>query len=531
MRIKKIQFAFIIIVTILLAIVPILLNAIEVEEYVPITPNGTVVPYQTINQEMSLSDIQKYITNEQQYINKGAIKLDEPTNKYNSHSYAWYNQNNDVNNKIISNEDVKKYFQDNSYCFSNGAVGDIICYWRVRLEYENSNKEVLKRATPYLAHSGIITSINGYFNPDDLTTLKNITIISKWGNGGLYEHTGDNNPYYYDSIHGSSRQLDLLHFDYIGSNTMDDALFYVKVYTPKTHKIMDINFSIHPTIEEHTFSQKEYQLYKLNIINSGNFNFKTEANNLVDIKLFDKQMNLIYDNEIIMSSTLSYINASLDSGMYYLRIAFKDSKADGIIKTFIERVVNQEDLENGILVDYQQSGSEVFLNNGIKGNTTITEGFTRYLYLNPEIAPSISRLDYDWYSSDSSKAIVTPYGTILAKNGQGNPEVTITAVYKNDKTIVFRKAFTIMKELKSYNSDPININSSMMIEKGVGTLIILPENVPYNYNQYYNWSTNNASVNVSTFGTIKASVTGTFAVTGVYKYNSRVRVTIVVTII
>ena len=58
MRIKKIQFAFIIIVTILLAIVPILLNAIEVEEYVPITPNGTVVPYQTINQEMSLSDIQ-----------------------------------------------------------------------------------------------------------------------------------------------------------------------------------------------------------------------------------------------------------------------------------------------------------------------------------------------------------------------------------------------------------------------------------------------------------------------------------------
>ena len=58
---------------------------------------------------MSLSDIQKYITNEQQYINKGAIKLDEPTNKYNSHSYAWYNQKKDVNNKVISNEDVKKY--------------------------------------------------------------------------------------------------------------------------------------------------------------------------------------------------------------------------------------------------------------------------------------------------------------------------------------------------------------------------------------------------------------------------------------
>ena len=189
--------------------------------------------------------------------------------------------------------------------------------------------------------------------------------------------------------------------------------------------------------------------------------------------------------------------------MCYLRIAFKDSKAEGIIKTFIERVVNQEDLENGILVDYQQSGSEVFLNNGVKGNTTITEGFTRYLYLNPEITPSISRLDYDWFSSDSSKAIVTPYGTILAKNGQGNPEVTITAVYKNDKTIAFRKSFIIMKELKSYNSDPININSSMMIEKGVGTLIILPENVPYNYNQYYDWSTNNASVHVSTFGTIK----------------------------
>lgn len=237
-------------------------------------------------------------------------------------------------------------------------------------------------------------------------------------------------------------------------------------------------------------------------------------------------MNLIYDNEEIISSTESLINASLDDGVYYLRVSFKNSNLYGNIKTIVKRITSDINSEEGILIDSMYSGSEVFLNGGIEGINTITEGFTRYLFLNPNIAPSTSRLDYIWYSSDTSKAMVTQYGTLLAKKGTGNPQVTVTAVYKADKTIAFTKTFTILAENKTYENAPINVYMTMTVQRGKASLITLPNDVPYNYNQYYDWKSNTNGVYVSNYGTITANINGTATIIGTYTYNKRVKIII-----
>lgn len=530
---KKILFAciFASITIILTCVSGLFVYASSTNFYVPVTPNGTEILYQQINTELSTTEIQKFNTDEQKYVNKGAIKLDEPTNMYNSHSYAWYNQNIDFNCYNISNEEVLKYIQDGSYCESVGNKGDIITYWRIKLEYNNSSKTELSKTTVYLAHSGIIKSINGEFNPDDLDSLKNITVISKWGKGGLYEHSGDNNPYYYDSIHGKSTNIDNLHFENLTNEYIDDALFYVKVYSPKVDSNQSIELSEYPYIFEKDVYSNDYCMYKINIVNSGNFNFIAQSNNLTDLKIFNENMNLIFDQEEIVSSTESCINASLDDGVYYIRISFKNSNHFGNIKTIIERVRSEIDSNVGILVDSQYSGSEVYLNGGISGGNTITEGFTRYLFLNPNVAPSTSRLDYEWYSSDQSKAMVTQYGTVLAKKGDGSPQITITAVYKEDKTIVFTKTFTILDEYETYESSPINVYTTITVERGKATLITLPDNVPYNYNQYYSWKSNNNALSVSSYGTIIANTSETVTITGTYAYNKRVKVIITVNVV
>ena len=61
----------------------------------------------------------------------------------------------------------------------------------------------------------------------------------------------------------------------------------------------------------------------------------------------------------------------------------------------------------------------------------------------------ISRLDYDWYSSNENIAKVTSYGTVLALNVERDTEVSIYAINKVDPTIVYRKEITILKETSS----------------------------------------------------------------------------------
>ena len=97
----------------------------------------------------------------------------------------------------------------------------------------------------------------------------------------------------------------------------------------------------------------------------------------------------------------------------------------------IDRGVN---LSQFILVtdkSYEQSGSEVHLNGGVLGETTITKGFTRPCYLGNDAPDTSSRLNYYWYSSNNNVATISSYGTITAV---GVGTTIIQSVYKSDST-------------------------------------------------------------------------------------------------
>lgn len=66
-------------------------------------------------------------------------------------------------------------------------------------------------------------------------------------------------------------------------------------------------------------------------------------------------------------------------------------------------------------------GTEVTSNGGAYGDPTMSVGYTRCIYLGPT-APSQSRLQYTFTSSDESIATVSVYGTVEAK-GAGTVEI------------------------------------------------------------------------------------------------------------
>lgn len=204
-------------------------------------------------------------------------------------------------------------------------------------------------------------------------------------------------------------------------------------------------------------------------------------------------------------------------------------------------------------------GSEVSLNNGEYGGTTLTQGYTRIVYLGIDAPYIQSRTQYNWYTTDSSVAIVSAYGTVTATASWTDDAtyktVKIRAVYKNDVTIVGEIELTIHKDpnansttkkiLHYYGMDvrgdgttgtEVRLNEGSAIEisympevtigKGYTRYICLGSDSPSNIIQHFNWSiarqpdeTGNASV--SQYGTITATSEGYITIKGVYKYNTQ----------
>ena len=145
--------------------------------------------------------------------------------------------------------------------------------------------------------------------------------------------------------------------------------------------------------------------------------------------------------------------------------------------------------------------------------------------MNLQIALSTSWLDYDWYSSDKEVATISQYGTLFAKDGTGNKSIEIIAVYKHNPSIIYKKSFVIKEETKT---EEIVINCEMTISVSLE----LDNQVPYNWIQYYTWSTENKNiVTISPFGTIKGISRGQTTFTGLYQYNSRISILITIYVI
>jgi hypothetical protein len=128
--------------------------------------------------ELSSSTIESYNEYGDELVPE-ATRISSSSTKYNCHSYAWYMQS--IENPYWMN-DPSSYYLDGSYEESVGNVGDIICYFDI---------------TGFNLHSGIVIAreegtSNGVCGDSNLVTVR-----SKWGSLGLYEHRGDQCPYTY----------------------------------------------------------------------------------------------------------------------------------------------------------------------------------------------------------------------------------------------------------------------------------------------------------------------------------------------
>ena len=145
------------------------------------TPNGTAVTGAVLS-ELTPADIRD-INSMQQSRFPYALKIREPSRRYNCHSYAWYSQSPDntiwIGFEEIYQDEYKKYWEDGSYVAITTVTGDI-------------------NAIPYAAPVGSKV----FYNNGNHSAIKvgTHTFVSKWGPWGLYEHIPDDCPYISDSV-------------------------------------------------------------------------------------------------------------------------------------------------------------------------------------------------------------------------------------------------------------------------------------------------------------------------------------------
>ncbi len=231
----------------------------------------------------------------------------------------------------------------------------------------------------------------------------------------------------------------------------------------------------------------------------------------------------------------------LDPGVYYIGYGKND---DNISISFgLERVINQKLNIDGVLVTdpaFNQGfelGSEVTFNKGLLRGNTITEGFTRNIYLMVEnrLKEPMSRLEYDWYSTDESIATVTNYGTVLALSVDNDMKVIICAINKQDPSMVYKKEFTIKKET-STDQLVIECNMSFSYSKvtGLYTLELNFTNSPYPYLAYYVWDiecNDGSNISMTSRYLIYSSGPGKAEITANYILNRRIFLLIHLTIL
>ncbi len=382
------------------------------------------------------------------------------------------------------------------------------------------------------------TSILNRYSVNDL----NVSAISNQNENEMYIFLPRNGDYYIDIILPTNNFANLTFsvegvevnkFDYTNSlvsTSLNEVFTYQKTQS---------------YVEEVTITHRSS--FKLDIITDG------IINNNISVYIFEKLVDPGYDIGIIhyyvAPKLIEYItpsnkgpvfNVILDSGTYY--IGYSGNINNACINCALIRDVNREvDIDNTLVADPAQNqgfqlGSEVLFNNGKCDDYTITEGFTRNLYLMVEnrLLQPMSRLEYDWYSSNENVATVTEYGTVLGHNVKKSTTVTIYAVLKKDPSVVYRKVFTILKDTKTETLEiNCNMTYSFIKQNGKYQLKLDCNNCPYPMIQYYGWQLtpiDNIVVSMDHWGRVTSSGTGIVIITGTYTLNPRIKVVITLTI-
>lgn len=256
--------------------------------------------------------------------------------------------------------------------------------------------------------------------------------------------------------------------------------------------------------------------------------FKVNNNDIVEVnaQIIDSYNNIFKDHILFEQGCTYYLGYFGSSG--------EDTFNLSISRYIGYTVLVGTDPNSNVTV-----GSEVLLNGGLYGGTSIAQGLNRCIYVNSSY-PSKSRLSYKWYSLDESKAVVSKYGTVTAIESQEETTVKIFAVYKNNPMYVGVIEFTVKPDKSNMiknvtlttdkregdvqTGTEVSENNGLiggtLMHVGYTRLISFENNSPTSSIQDFVWvSDNPLIVSVSTFGTLTANSKGSATITGVYKYN------------
>lgn len=308
------------------------------------------------------------------------------------------------------------------------------------------------------------------------------------------------------------------------------------------------------------------QMFHIDRIGNYQFDINYEGEQQEEIKFIVVEKDNNGNYNLLQTKSLDQMNGVMQFKLDVTEpkdiiICYFDSKGLGKLYIGIEKEIKIEyGFEIVTDISNQDCGSEVKLNNGALEGTTMTQGYTRYVYLGENAPDKTSRLNYNWYSTNKNVARVSAYGTITAI-GVGTTK--IQAVYKNDPSKVAELEITVLPyptdtttQYLQYGMDvreggvisgtevtsgkgnviPISENPSVTIHRGYTRLICLGDDSPNSSVQDFTWTTyqeegNTGMVTVSSYGTITGTQSGYVTVIGSYKFNPQYRVEILIYVI
>lgn len=353
----------------------------------------------------------------------------------------------------------------------------------------------------------------------------------------LLVYLPSNGAYYLDiNLYGDIYSSFNIEIDSVERKTID----YINGLTNVSFNILFENINSLYHYEEITIKQRSE--IQLDITTSG---IMTDSIPVYIYTIVYNEVTKVYNLVPVLMNEISLTNRSpvftmvLDAGTYIFGYAENDNNVS--INFALRRMVNYNISSEGVLVvdpnqtDYHL-GTEVLFNNGACDNYTITEGFTRNIYLMVEdrLRDPISRLDYDWYSSNEFVATVTNYGTVLAMPVEEDTEVTIYAVLKDDPKVVYYRTFTVLNDEEDELIEiELNMSYSYDEENGTYQLELTNTNCPYPMIQYYSWNIVNNSdetVTMNYWGEVTSTGICEVLIIGTYNLNSRVKLYITLSI-
>ena len=418
----------------------------------------------------------------------------------------------------------------------------------ISLTWTSSNI-LLNKGTNNIKNSMHLNNENVYPNINKTELLNrygstgiNEQAITYNGENELYVFLPENGYYYIDVVlPKSTYSLITLTIEQVEKN---DINYQNRLATIGFDELFD-NKTVTNYFEEVTISHRSK--IELDIVTSGTINRN------IPIYIFEKHRDpgyepgdnhyylvLEYTNNITSINSGPVFTVILNPGTYY--IGYSDNFDKVQIQFALRRKVNTDlNIDGTLVTDPARNqgfplGSEVTFNNGSLLGNTITEGFTRNLYLMVEdrLRDPMSRLDYDWYSSNENVAKVTKYGTVLALSVSENTTVTIYAINKDDPSIVYKKDFIILKETKTEQIViECNMSYSYSEENGMYTLELDFTNSPYPYIGYYVWDIecfNGINVDMEHHGLVSSTGLGEALLTANYTLNMRIFLKIHLTI-